>query len=579
MPTDSKTVIRCAIYTRKSSEEGLDQSFNSLEAQREACEAYIASQKHERWRGITTPYDDGGYSGGSMERPALRQLLVDIDAGKVDTVVVYKVDRLTRSLADFAKIIERFDAGRVSFVSVTQHFNTTTSMGRLTLNVLLSFAQFEREVTGERIRDKIAASKRKGMWMGGIVPVGYDVRDRKLIVNGDEAAQVKKIFRLYLELGCVAKLKAQLDRNGIKSKARLSTSGMRSGGTSYSRGSLYCLLQNPIYLGKIKHRDATYAGEHDAIIPQELWDKVQDRLGANNKVRRSGSNSKSPSSLVGLLYDEEGNRFTPSHAVKRGKRYRYYVSQAAIHHRPTSKIGPTRIPAQEIEGIICRRLQALLSSAEQLLQAVGVESEDAAISKALITAGKHLAKLWPAKSPTEQREFLSSIIGRIVIRETSLEIMVLQSTLRGVLLLGNPSMRPTNREARVEKGMGDVFKLTIDSRVKHCGGEVRLLVPTDSANESPSRSVPSLIKAVARAHRWPEQIIHGELKGRHSIAQRTGLDERYVGRVLQCALLAPDIVEAILDGRQPADLGIQKLLKDLPLDWIAQRQILGFPSL
>src|ERR1043166_1410159 len=254
MPSDSRSIIRCAIYTRKSSEEGLEQSFNSLEAQREACQSYIASQKHEHWRGIATHYDDGGYSGGSMERPALRQMLHDIDGGKIDTVVVYKVARLTRSLADFAKIIERFDASQVSFVSVTQQFNTTTSMGRLTLNVLLSFAQFEREVTGERIRDKIAASKRKGMWMGGIVPVGYDVRDRKLIVNGDEAAQVKKLFRLYLELGCVAKLKAQLDRDGIKSKARLSPIGTKSGGMSYSRGSLYCLLQNPIYLGKIKHR-------------------------------------------------------------------------------------------------------------------------------------------------------------------------------------------------------------------------------------------------------------------------------------------------------------------------------------
>ncbi|HEX3105216.1 MAG TPA: recombinase family protein [Terriglobales bacterium] len=575
MPTDSKTVIRCAIYTRKSSEEGLDQSFNSLEAQREACEAYITSQKHERWRGITTHYDDGGYSGGSMDRPALRQLLADIDAGKVDTVVVYKVDRLTRSLADFAKIIERFDAGQVSFVSVTQQFNTTTSMGRLTLNVLLSFAQFEREVTGERIRDKIAASKRKGMWMGGIVPVGYDVRDRKLIVNADEAAQVRKLFRLYLELGCVAKLKAQLDRDGVKSKARLSPSGMTSGGTSYSRGSLYCLLQNPIYLGKIQHRGATYAGEHDAIIPQELWDKVQDRLRANNKVRRSGSNSKSPSLLVGLLYDEQGNRFTPSHAVKRGKRYRYYVSQAVIHHRATAKVGPTRIPAQELEGVICRKLQALLSSAEQLLQAVGVESEDAAISKALIIAGKQSAKVWLDKPPIEQREFLSSVIGRIVVRETSLEIVVLQSTLRGVLL-GNPSMRPTDNEPGVKKGIGDVFKLTIDSRVKRCGAEVRLLVPTHSTSESPARPIPSLIKAVARAHRWPEQIIHGELKGRRSIARLTGLDERYAGRILDCAFLAPDIVEAILDGCQPVDLGIQKLLKDLPLDWIAQRQTLGF---
>jgi DNA invertase Pin-like site-specific DNA recombinase len=574
MPSDSKAVIRCAIYTRKSSEEGLDQSFNSLEAQREACEAYITSQKHERWRGITTHYDDGGYSGGSMDRPALRKLLTDIDAGKVDTVVVYKVDRLTRSLADFAKIIERFDAGQVSFVSVTQQFNTTTSMGRLTLNVLLSFAQFEREVTGERIRDKIAASKRKGMWMGGIVPVGYDVRDRKLIVNADEAAQVRKLFRLYLELGCVAKLKAQLDRDGVKSKARLSPSGMTSGGTSYSRGSLYCLLQNPIYLGKIQHRDATYAGEHDAIIPQELWEKVQDRLRANNKVRRGGSNSKSPSLLVGLLYDEEGNRFTPSHAVKRGKRYRYYVSQAAIHHRATAKTGPTRIPAQEIEGVICRRLQVLLSSPEQLLQAIGVPSEDAATSKALIIAGKQSAKVWPAKSPIEQREFLSNVIGRMVVRERSLEISILQPALREALL-GKRSAELTKQEPFLEKGK-NVFKLMIDARVKRCGGEVRLLVPTHSANESPSRPVPSLIKAVARAHRWPEQIIHGELKGRLSIAQRTGLDERYIGRVLQCALLAPDIVEAILEGRQPADLGIQKLLKDLPLDWAEQRKRLGF---
>jgi site-specific DNA recombinase len=449
-------------------------------------------------------------------------------------------------------------------------------MGRLTLNVLLSFAQFEREVTGERIRDKIAASKRKGMWMGGIVPVGYDVRDRKLIVNADEAAQVRKLFRLYLELGCVAKLKAQLDRDGVKSKERLSPSGMTSGGTSYSRGSLYCLLQNPIYLGKIQHRDATYAGEHDAIIPQELWDRVQDRLRSNNKVRRNGSNSKSPSLLVGLLYDEEGNRFTPSHAVKRGKRYRYYVSQAAIHHRATAKTGPSRIPAQELEGVICRRLQGLLRSPEQLLQAIGVPSEDAATSKALIVVGKQSAKVWLAKPPIEQREFLSSVVERIIVHETSLEITILQPDLRDALL-GNPSMRPTKQEPFLEKGK-NVFKLMIDARVKRCGGEVRLVVPTDSANENPSRPVPSLIKALARAHRWPEQIIHGELKGRLSIARRTGLDERYVGRVIQCALLAPDIVEAILDGRQPADLTVQKLLRGLPLAWAEQRKQLGFPA-
>jgi site-specific DNA recombinase len=576
MPADGRSTIRCAVYTRKSSEEGLEQSFNSLEAQREACEAYISSQRHEHWHCLGTQYDDGGYSGGSMERPALRQLLADIDAGKIDTVVVYKVDRLTRSLADFAKIVERFDASQVSFVSVTQQFNTTTSMGRLTLNVLLSFAQFEREVTGERIRDKIAASKRKGMWMGGRVPVGYNVNDHKLIVHTVEADQVRKIFQLYLKLGCVAKLKVRLDQDGVKSKQRLSASGMKSGGLPYSRGALYTLLQNRIYLGKIPHRDATYPGEHDAIIPQQLWDKVQDRLSANNKVRRNGGNAKSPSLLVGLLYDDQGNRFTPSHTVKRGKRYRYYVSQAAIHHRAAAKGSPTRIPADEIEGLVCRRIQSLLSSPEQLLQSIGVESDGAATSKLLISAGKQLAKIWQAKSPAEHREFLSDVVARIVVHDISLELAIIQSALRDALL-GDRRSRIPNRESHVEKRTKDVFKLTIDASLKRCGGEVRLIVPADSRTEAPARPASSLIKAVARAHPWPEKIIRGELTGLRSIAQLTGLDEHYAGRILNCSFLAPDIVEAVLDGRQPADLTVQKLLRALPLGWAEQRKRLEFP--
>jgi len=574
MPNETKSVIRCAIYTRKSSEEGLEQSFNSLEAQREACEAYIASQKHERWRGITNHYDDGGYSGGSMERPALRQLLADIDAGKVDTVVVYKVDRLTRSLADFAKIVERLDARQVSFVSVTQQFNTTTSMGRLTLNVLLSFAQFEREVTGERIRDKIAASKRKGMWMGGTVPVGYDLRERKLFVNADEAAHVMKIFRLYLELGCVAKLKVRLDSDGVQSKARMGRSGKKSGGKTYSRGALYCLLQNPIYIGKIPHRDATYAGEHTAIIPQELWDKVQDRVRTNSKVRRNGTNTKSPSLLVGLLFDDQGNRFTPFHADRGGKRYRYYVSQAKIHNRATANAVPTRIPAQDIESIVCRRIRSLFDSPEQLLQAIGGQSDDAATSKSLIAAGKQLAKVWLAKSPTNHREWLRDVIARIVVRATSLDVAIVQPALRSALLDGRIADRRDERV--VENGTRDVFTFTIEARVKRCGGETRLVVPVDSGTEAPARPVLALIKAIARVHQWPEQIIGGRFKGRHSIAQLTGIEERYAGRILNCAFLAPDIVEAILDGRQPADLTVQKLLCDLPVDWAEQRQRLGF---
>src|SRR5271170_858514 len=260
--------VRCAVYTRKSSEEGLEQSFNSLDAQREACEAYILSQRHQGWHVVSTRYDDGGFSGGNMERPGLKKLLDDIAAKRVDTVVVYKVDRLTRSLADFAKIVEQFDKQGISFVSVTQQFNTTTSMGRLTLNVLLSFAQFEREVTGERIRDKIAASKRKGMWMGGVVPMGYDLEDRHLVINPEEAKQVKEIYKAYLVEGCVSNLQIYLEKKGIRSKKRLSKTGKISGDSVFSRGALYLLLQNRVYLGEITHKGTPYPGQQPAIIDQ-----------------------------------------------------------------------------------------------------------------------------------------------------------------------------------------------------------------------------------------------------------------------------------------------------------------------
>lgn len=286
MTSSQRAVQRCAIYTRKSSEEGLEQSFNSLDAQREACEAFILSQREEGWKALPAHYDDGGYSGGTMERPALQNLLQDVEAGKVNVIVVYKVDRLTRSLADFAKIVESLDGHGVSFVSVTQQFNTTSSMGRLTLNVLLSFAQFEREVTGERIRDKIAASKRKGMWMGGTVPLGYDLESRKLVPNTKEAALVCKIFSLYLELGCVSRLAARLQRENITSKIWITKAGNRLGGKAFARGALYDLLQNRLYMGEIRHREQWYAGEHQGIVPRELWDKVQARISGNRNKHR-----------------------------------------------------------------------------------------------------------------------------------------------------------------------------------------------------------------------------------------------------------------------------------------------------
>lgn len=339
--------VRCAIYTRKSSDEGLDQAFNSLDAQREACEAYIKSQKHEGWKVLNDHYDDGGASGGNLERTALKRLMTEIDAGRVDMIVVYKIDRLTRSLADFAKLVERLDEAGASFVSVTQQFNTSTSMGRLTLNVLLSFAQFEREVTAERIRDKIAASKKKGMWMGGLVPLGFDKVEDELKVNAAEAVTVRALFNAYLEVGCVRKLKAFADDQGFRTKTRTLKNGVQIDGKPFSRGRLYHLLSNPIYIGKIRHKQELYEGLHDAIIEDALWDQVRWKVSDNAVTRKSRRNSANPSPLAGKVFDAEGRALTPNHANKSGRRYRYYVSATGI-----------RLPATELEEAISGAVSA-----------------------------------------------------------------------------------------------------------------------------------------------------------------------------------------------------------------------------
>src|SRR6202162_2178223 len=349
--------VRCAIYTRKSSEEGLEQSFNSLEAQREACRAFVLSQKHEGWTALNNRYDDGGFSGGTMERPALKQLLDDILAGKVDTVVVYKVDRLTRSLNDFSKIIEVFDSHGVSFVSVTQAFNTTTSMGRLTLNVLLSFAQFEREVTGERIRDKISASKKKGMWMGGVVPLGYRVEERALHVVEDHAEIVRSLFRRYLEAGSVVRLKQQLDAEDFRIPIRIDGGGRSTGGGLFSRGHIYKLLSNAIYVGRIAHKGQSYEGHHPPIVTLDLWDGVQqslrDHLGAATTKRTRQS---SDALLAGKLYDDGGNRMSPTWARKESKRWRYYVSQTALQGDESKAASILRVPPADVETLVAEAL-------------------------------------------------------------------------------------------------------------------------------------------------------------------------------------------------------------------------------
>jgi site-specific DNA recombinase len=553
--------VRCAIYTRKSSEEGLEQSFNSLHAQREACEAYILSQRHEGWQLIATRYDDGGFSGGNMERPALVQLLEDIAARRIDTVVVYKVDRLTRSLADFAKIVEQFEKQGISFVSVTQQFNTTTSMGRLTLNVLLSFAQFEREVTGERIRDKIAASKRKGMWMGGVVPLGYELRDRQLSIQPEEAERVQQIFRAYLELGCVSKLRTYLEQQGIRSKKRISRNGRASGGAVFSRGALYQMLQNRIYLGEITHKDKSFPGQQPAIIEQELWDRVQAQFEANLQGGRKRPRGTEKSLLAGLLYDVEGHRFTPTHANKQGKRYRYYCSRALLKKDGRKTAGPVRLPAQEIEGLVLAELNRLLRSQQQLLDL---------LSDSCASENDRQRLLEGIQSPRDLKGTshaeLQSLLHRVLVHDDGVELQVRRGVLLKLVLGQHREIQAGGSE---DSSLGHIT-LQVEAQLKRCGGEVRFLLPPDSAHAKP-HPVPSLVRAVARAHDWLAQILRGDVSNQRAIAAATGLDERYIGSILPLAFLAPDLTEAILEGRQPSSLDLGRWLQPLPPDWKKQR--------
>src|SRR3954468_841401 len=350
MAASSVKPVRCAIYTRKSTEHGLELEFNSLDAQRDACEAYVKSQASQGWRALPQRYDDPAYSGGSLDRPALQQLLKDVDAGKVNVIVVYKIDRLTRSLADFAKLVEAFDAKSISFVAVTQQFNTTTSMGRLTLNVLLSFAQFERELASERVRDKVAASRKKGKWTGGTVPLGYEARDKKLVINKNEAQTVRTIFQLYLECRSFGRLVAELDRRRIVTKRRTTKVAKYQGGIPFTYGPLAYFLKNRIYLGEIHHGGKWFKGEHAAILDRSTFDQVQDLLKENN-VRRGTKFSESGALLKGKLFDDKGNRMGPTFSSKNGVRYRFYIS-TALRGRKDAAGSVRRVSAPEIEGLV-----------------------------------------------------------------------------------------------------------------------------------------------------------------------------------------------------------------------------------
>jgi site-specific DNA recombinase len=566
--------LRCAIYTRKSSEEGLEQAFNSLDAQREACSAFILSQKHGGWAILPTLYDDGGFSGGTMDRPALQRLLSDISAGKVDIVVVYKIDRLTRSLFDFAKIMEAFDAWGVSFVSVTQQFNTTTSMGRLTLNVLLSFAQFEREVAGERIRDKIAASKKKGMWMGGLPSLGYDVQNRKLVVNEEEARTVLHIFQRYVELRSVRALQTELNAAGIRSKRRTLADGTPCGGEKLSRGALYLMLQNRIYRGEITHRGNAYPGEHPAIVDKQLWDAVQTILADNRVNREVGSYAKQPSLLTGLAFDETGERLTPSHAVKKGARYRYYVSRSLIIGTAKDQLKGRRIPAANLESLVINRLRAFLTDQGAILDAIRDKHGDGAGQNRLIRRAGQIAEELGTLAPDQIRAMLMALLSRVDIRPDCIEISILRDRL--LELLGAQSIDPTTQGRKSDKKSEDVLALTVGARLQRVGREMKMLVEN---TDDQTTADPGLLRIVVRANEIQERLMQNTDLTVHVIASQERVSANYVYRLLRLATLAPDIISAIVNGKNPPQLTAKKLMRltpQIPVDWAEQRKLLGF---
>lgn len=552
----SKVTLKCAIYTRKSSEEGLEQGFNSLDAQREACEAFVLSQQHEGWKAIPTLYDDGGYSGGNIERPALKQLLMDIDQKKVNVVVVYKVDRLTRSLADFAKIVELFDAKGISFVSVTQQFNTTSSMGRLTLNVLLSFAQFEREVTGERIRDKIAASKQKGMWMGGTVPIGYIGHERTLVIDEGNAKLIRYMYERYLALSSIRALKMELDQAGIYSPQRNYTSGKEYGGVPFSRGNLQRILTNPIYIGKISHFDKVYEGQHPAIIDHALWEAVQNKRVDSKQAQEQRPKAPSDSLLTGILFDSEGLQLTPSHSQKQSKRFRYYLSQQLVNEGKALTPNGIRIPAQELETIVINQLYDWLNDSDAVINALNPEPEQ--MQNLIADSIKLAADLQENK--TEQYQLLRQIIERVEVGSSHVSLFIKASAL--AIMNGVSSDK--------------LITLRTNIQLKRCGYAMRLIITDENKHQTLKDQ--RLIDHISKAYQWLTLITSGKVQSIKEVADAEGLDQSHVTRTINKAFLAPDIIRAILNGTQPAHLTLKylKQYRVLPNDWNEQKSLLGF---
>jgi DNA invertase Pin-like site-specific DNA recombinase len=535
MKAPSVKSVRCAIYTRVSTDHGLDQEFNSLDAQYEAASAYIKSQAHAGWTLIRSRYDDGGYSGGSTDRPDLQKLLDDIRSGKIDVIVVYKVDRLTRSLADFAKLVELFDAHGVSFVSVTQQFNTTTSMGRLTLNVLLSFAQFEREVTSERIRDKIAASKRKGLWVGGNLPLGYEMKDSKIAIVEEEAELVRSIFRRYLELGGVNELVRDLKERNIRTRTKLLATGTTRGGIPFGRGALYYLLGNHFYIGEVKYKNEIMPGEQPAIMDRALFDAVRQKSLAQWS-HRTVVRKKSDHLLTGLLFDDAGHRMVPTHATKAGIRYRYYVSAPFLHgEAKTASAGSiSRVPAADIEDIVLKSLKEHLAARQDKAKTNAVRLEDSGD--------------------------LAQLVAGVVVHEDRLIIRLKSDNADEASdsgddqSLSTPWQKPPSKKSR---------QILLPHNVSR----------SDVRPEQFERRA-RLVSAIARGRRWLDEVISGRVTTVAQLCTREKCSVRQVNMTISLAFLAPNLVKAAVEGRLPRGIGVERL-RDPPTEWPHQFEALG----
>ena len=522
--------IRCAIYTRKSSEDGLEQAFNSLDAQREACAAYIASQKQEGWEMLPDHYDDGGVSGGHLDRTALQRLMQAVDDKRVDQIVVYKIDRLTRSLADFAKLVDRLDAAGTSFVSVTQSFNTATSMGRLTLNMLLSFAQFEREVTAERIRDKIAASKRKGMWMGGSVPLGYQPDGRTLKIDETEAETIRTLFDLYLKLGTLRDVKEGAEQLDLRSRRRKRAGGRISGGTHFDRGHLQHILSNPVYAGLIRHKKQVYEGQHPAIIDPAVWDKVQDMLQSGAAVARGSRQKATRSPLAGKIFDETGDRLTPSHSRKNGKRLRYYISRRLIKDRSRKHLDAWRLPAEQVERLLTDLVAQHLGRPDAASSII----QNASAAE-IVSAAEKLKEL------TQTRACLA------LVERADLQPGLVSAQLSAAVLakqMGCQSEQIYQAELMIKAPF----------QMRRRGVELRLHL-----GAPPPEIDQTLVQNIMKGSRWLSMVIAG--KTFSEIAFTEGVSKRRVQDVTNLALLAPDVLDGIAKGDQPVGLTTDYLIK------------------